>query len=81
MEFYFKKGDFEDNFSAKIKVNGWTKTNMAAASHYPRILSPKYWQTGNVEPLTASRRLSFAVNWPNLDLKVSIVSRVSLDGL
>ena len=44
---------------------------MAAASHHPRILSPKYWQTGNVKPLTANGSLSFAVKWPNLDLKVS----------
>ena len=50
------------------------KTNMAAASYHPRIVSPKYGQTGNVKPLTANRRsLSFAVKWPNLDLKVSIV--------
>ena len=50
------------------------KTNMAAASYHPRIVSPKYRQTGNVKPLTANRRsLSFAVKWPNLDLKVSIV--------
>ena len=49
-------------------------TNIAAASYHPRILSPKYGQTGNVKPLTANRRsLSFAVKWPNLDLKVSIV--------
>ena len=49
-------------------------TNMAAASYHPRIVSPKYGQTGNVKPLTANRRsLSFAVKWPNLDLKVSIV--------
>ena len=49
-------------------------TNMAAASYHPRIVSPKYGQTGNVKPLTANcRSLSFAVEWPNLDLKVSIV--------
>ena len=49
-------------------------TNMAAASYHPRIVSPKYGQTGNVKPLTANRRsLSFAVKWPNFDLKVSIV--------
>ena len=45
--------------------------NMAAASYHPRILSPKYGQTGNVKPLTADRNLAFAVKWPNLDLKVS----------
>ena len=45
------------------------KTNMAAAaSYHSRILSPKYGQTSNVEPLTANRSLSFAVKWPNLDL-------------
>ena len=48
-------------------------TNMAAASYHPRILSPKYGQTGNVKPLTANRSLSFAVKWPILDLKVSNV--------
>ena len=48
------------------------KTNMAAASYHLRILSPKYGQMGNVKPLTANRSLSFAVKWPNLDLKVSI---------
>ena len=49
-------------------------TNIAAASYHPRILSPKFGQTSNVKPLTANRRsLSFAVKWPNLDLKVSIV--------
>ena len=37
------------------------KTNMAAASYQPRTLSPKYGQTGKVKPLTANRRLSFAV--------------------
>ena len=46
-------------------------TNMAAASYHPRILSSKYGQTGNVKPLTANHSLSFAVKWPNLDLKVS----------
>ena len=54
--------NFEDNFSAKIEVSGWTKTNMAAASHHPRVLSPRYWQTGNVKLLTANRSLSFAVD-------------------
>ena len=58
---------FEDSFSAKIEVSGWMKTNMAAASYHPRILSPKYGQTGKVKPLTAKRSLSFAVKWPNLD--------------
>ena len=48
------------------------KTNVAAASYHSRILSPKYGQTGNVKPLTANRSLSFAVKWPNLDLKDSI---------
>ena len=48
------------------------ETNMAAASYHLRILSPKYGQMGNVKPLTANRSLSFAVKWPNLDLKVSI---------
>ena len=49
------------------------KTNMAAASYHQRIFSPKYGQTGNVKRLTANYSLSFAVKWPNLDNKVSIV--------
>ena len=44
---------------------------MAAASYHPRILSPKYGQTGNVKPLIVNRSLSFAVKWQHLDLKVS----------
>ena len=48
------------------------KTNLATASYHPRILSPKYGQTGNVKPLT-EKPLSFAVNWPNLDLEVCVV--------
>ena len=72
IEFYFKKRNFEDNFSARIEVSGWMKTYIAAVSYHPRILSPKYGQTGNVKPLTANRSLSFAVTWPNLDLKDSI---------
>ena len=50
------------------------KTNMAAASYHPRILSPKYWHTGNVKPLIANRSLPFTVKWPDLDLKVSNLS-------
>ena len=76
IEFYFKKIKkryFEDNFWAKIEISGWMKTNMAATSYHPRILSPKYRQTGNVKPLTANCSLSFAVKWPNLDHKVSVV--------
>ena len=46
---------------------------MAATSNHPQILSPKYGQTGNVKLLTANRSLLFAVKWPNLDLKVSII--------
>ena len=38
-------------------------TNMkAAASQYPRILSPKHGQTADVEPLRANRSLAFAVS-------------------
>ena len=37
------------------------KTNMAAASYHPRILSLKYGQTGNVKSLIAKRSLSFVV--------------------
>ena len=73
IEFDFKKRNCEDNFSAKIEVSGWMKRSMAAASHHPLISSPKYGQTGNVKPLTANHSLPFAVKWPNLDLKVSIV--------
>ena len=50
------------------------KTNMAAASYHPRILSPKYEHSGNVKPLTVNRSLLFAVKWPDLDLKVSNLS-------
>ena len=75
--FILKKRNFEDNFSAKIEQRGWMKTNMAATSNHPWILSPKYGQTGNVKLLTANRNLSFAVKWPNLDLKVSIISRMT----
>ena len=52
------------------------KTNMAAVSYHPWILSPKYGQMSNVKPLTANRSLSFAVKWPNLDLKVFYIERV-----
>ena len=71
-EFYFKKHNFEDTFSGKTEVSGWMKTNMATASYHPWILRAKYGQTGNVKLLTANRSLSFAVKWPNLDLKGSI---------
>ena len=46
---------------------------MVAASYHPRILIPKYGQMDNVKPLTANRGLPFAVRWPNLDLKISIL--------
>ena len=75
IEFYFKKRNFDDNFSAKIEVSGWMKTNMAAASYHLRILSPKYGQTGNVEPLTANRSLSYAVKWQTSILSSLIFSR------
>ena len=48
---------------------------MAAASYYPRIISSKYEQRGNVKPPTANRGLAFAVRWSNLDLKVYIRQR------
>ena len=32
IEFYFKKRNFGDKFSAKIEVNGQIKTNMTAAT-------------------------------------------------
>ena len=56
-----KKRNFEDNFSAKIEVSEWMNTNMAAASYHPRILSPKYGQTGNIKPLTVNRKPQFVV--------------------
>ena len=65
-----RERNFEDNFSAKIEVSGWMNTNMAAASNHPPILSSKYGQTGNVKPLTANHSLSFAVKWPNLDMRL-----------
>ena len=70
-----KKRNFEDNISAKIEGSGWMNTNVAAVSYLPRILIPRCGQTGNVKPLTANRSLSFAVKWPNLDLKVSIITK------
>ena len=45
IEFYFKKRNLEDNFWAKVEVSGRMKTDMAAVSYHPRILSPKYGQT------------------------------------
>ena len=33
----FKRRNFEDNFSAKIELRWWMKTNMAVASYHPRI--------------------------------------------
>ena len=51
----------------------------AIASYHPRIWSPKYGQTGNLKPLTANRSLSFAVKWPNLDLKVSKLTPISTE--
>ena len=65
---FLKKRNFGDNFSAKIEVSGQIKTNMAAASYHPWILSPRYGKTGNVQQLTANGKLSFAVKWPNLIL-------------
>ena len=59
--------------SAKIEVSGWMKTCMTAASYHPLISSPKYEHTGNLKPLTANRSLSFAVKWPNVNLKFSII--------
>ena len=46
---------------------------MAAASYHPRILSPKYGQTGNVRPLTAKRSLSFEENDQTLILRSLIM--------
>ena len=46
---FFKNRNFEDNFSAKIEVSGWKKTKTAAASYHPRILNPKFGQTGKVD--------------------------------
>ena len=51
----------------------------AIASYHPRIWSPKYGQTFNLKRLTANRSLSFAVKWPNLDLKVSKLTPVSTE--
>ena len=45
---------------------------MVAARYQPRILIPKFGQTGNVNPITANHGLQFAARWQNLDLKVSI---------
>ena len=54
-------------------------TKMGAARYHLGILSPKYGQASNVEPHIASRGLSFAVTWPHLDLKVSIIVKTSRD--
>ena len=49
IEFYFKKKKTQfKNWIKWIEVSGWMKTNMAAARYHPRILSPKYGQTGYV---------------------------------
>ena len=37
------------------------KTNMAAPSYHPQILSPKYGQMDNVKVLSANCSWSFAV--------------------
>ena len=37
------------------------KTNVAAASYHPQILSPKYGQMDNVERITANRKLQLVV--------------------
>ena len=78
IELYFLKCNFEDNFSVNIEVSGWMKTNKPAASYHLRILSPKYGQTRNGKPLIANRSFSFVVKWPNLDLKVSCISFLTL---
>ena len=54
-------------------------TNMEAARNHLGILSPKYGQASNVEQHLAHRGLPFAVRWPNLDLKVSIIVKTSRD--
>ena len=60
--------NFEDNFSAKIEVNEWVKTNMAPASYHTEILIPKYEQADKVKLLTPNHGLPFAIRWPNLNL-------------
>ena len=50
---------------------------MAAASYHPRILIPKYGQTGNVKPVTANRGLPFVVRWQTSILR-SLVLRLCL---
>ena len=77
MEFFLRNVIFKDNFSAKIKVNEWMNTNMEAARYHLGILSPKYGQASNVEQHLARRGLPFAVRWPHLDLKVSIIVKTS----
>ena len=53
--------NFEDNFSAKIEVNEWVKTNMAPASYQTEILIPKYEQADKVKLLTPNHGLPFAI--------------------
>ena len=59
IEFYFKKRNFEDSFSAKIEVSGWMKTNMAAASYRPANLKPQIWADGLRE--TVNHKQQFVV--------------------
>ena len=53
IEFYFKKRNFEDNFSAKIEVDELKQT-WPPHGYHPR--SPKYERTCNVKPLTVIMR-------------------------
>ena len=46
------------SISAKIEVNEWMKTKMAAISYQPRILSPKYEQMDNLKPLTVCSEMA-----------------------
>ena len=79
MEFFLRNVIFKDNFSANIKVNEWMNTNMEVARYHLGILSPKHGQASNVEQHLARRGLPFAVRWPHLDLKVSIIVKTSRD--
>ena len=61
--------NFEDNFSAKIEVNEWVKTNMAPASYHTEILIPKYEQADKVKLLTPNLNL----NHLNPNIKIQIL--------
>ena len=51
---------------------------MATTSYHPQILSSKYGQTVNVNPLTANCSLLFVVRWPKLDHEMKTKKSLAL---